>query len=458
MKQTTRRISLFTLIMFITGSIDSIRNLPATALFGTNLLFFFVLSAFVFLIPIAIVSAELSTSNSTENGVYNWVQQAFGEKTAVLAIWLQWINTMVWYPTILSFLAGNIAFIINPQLALDKTYLISVILILFWSLTFLNLKGVQTSARFASICTVVGMVIPMALIFGLIAIWVIKGNPSQIHFTSKNLLPDLTDSESWVSLTAIMTAFLGLELSSVHVNEVDNPRKNFPRAMLISAIFILATMLFGALAIAVVLPKSDIHLVDGVMQIFTRFFQAYHLSFLIPVIAVMLTIGSLGEMINWMISPAKGLFYTAQHGYLPKSLIKTNQANVAYVILIIQAVMVSLVCLAFLLMPSVNGSYWLLTSLSTEIYVIMYLLMLLSAFRLRRNRAQLNIVKSRLQFYLISGIGLIGCIITLIVGFIPPRDINVGTNFHYIFIYSLGVVAMILPVLILYIYKMKRSD
>ena len=87
----------------MTGSIDSIRNLPTTALFGPSLIFFFILGAIFFLLPTGLISAELSSTWPDKGGIYQWTKMAFGEKTGVVAIWLQWINTMVWYPTIFVF-------------------------------------------------------------------------------------------------------------------------------------------------------------------------------------------------------------------------------------------------------------------------------------------------------------------------------------------------------------------
>src|ERR1700683_2627598 len=102
----TKKISFFSLVILIVAAIDNMRNLPAAALFGSSLPFFFVFSAIVFLIPTALVSAELSAAFPEKGGVYHWVDMAFGKKWAMAAIWLQWINTMVWYPTFLSFVAG----------------------------------------------------------------------------------------------------------------------------------------------------------------------------------------------------------------------------------------------------------------------------------------------------------------------------------------------------------------
>src|SRR3990167_6784257 len=131
------RLSVFTLAMLITVSIDSIRNLPTMALFGSSLIFFFILSALVFLIPLSLVCAELSSTWSKQGGVYYWVKMAFGEKTGFIAVWLQWINTMIWFPTILSFIAATLAYLVDPGLMNNKLYLVAVILGVFWFQTLL---------------------------------------------------------------------------------------------------------------------------------------------------------------------------------------------------------------------------------------------------------------------------------------------------------------------------------
>ncbi len=457
------KISIFALVLLITGAIDSIRNLPATALFGSTLIFFFIFSAIIFLIPVALISAELSSTwSEEEGGVYSWVKQAFGENIAFFTIWLQWINTMVWYPTILSFIAGTLAYLINPALAQNKYYLISVVLGVFWSLTFLGLKGLRISAAFAGFCAIVGMILPMTLIIVLALIWLIKGNPIALNLSPSMLIPHWHDGQSWVSLTAIMTSFLGMELAAVHVRNIHNPQRNFPRAIFFSVLLILSTMILGSLAIAFVLPQQKISLVDGVMQAFTNFFQAYHLTALIPMIVILLLLGSLGNMINWIISPAKGLLLAADNGFLPHWLYRLNQRGIAARVLLLQAVLVTLLCFGFFLFPSVNAIYWLFTDLSTELYMLMYMLMFIAAWHLKgkfpHRVRPFAIPGGRKGYYLICTLGLIGCMITLIVGFIPPADsMDLGNPGHFRLVFASGILLMILPAFLLYLRKIKSK-
>jgi len=459
MKQ--KRLTQFALVLLITGAIDNIRNLPQTAMFGSTLIFFFIFAAVMFLIPVALISAQLSSISNEKGGIYHWTCLALGKKAGLLAVWLQWINTLVWFPTILSFIAGTASYFLNPALVNNKTYLVSFVLIAFWSMTFLSLYGVHTSTKFANICSAIGTGIPLLLIIGLGILWVFLGKPLQIHFTSHTIFPSLAHSNSWVSLIAIMTSFLGIELATVHVKEVKDPETTFPRALFISVIVILFTMTMGSLSIALTLPLDQINLVGGVMQAFTNFFHTYHLEVITPFIIFMMVIGGLGSMITWIISPAKGMLQAAEDGYLPDFLKAKNKHGVPSRLLIIQAIVASIACLAFQLMPSVNGSYWLLSNLSTQLYILMYALMFIAALILKKkfpgSKQGFKIPGKQAGTWFVCLLGLMGCITTLIVGFIPPANINVGSTQHYIMSFVIGMLMMTLPVFSFYFFKKKNS-
>ena len=459
---SSEKMSTVALILLITGAIDSIRNLPAAALFGSTLIFFFLLGSIIFLIPIALISAELaSTWPEEEGGVYSWVKHAFGDTMAFFTIWLQWINTLVWYPTILSFIAATLAYLVNPALAHNKTYLISVILIVFWSLTLLALSGLRASAAFASFCAIVGMIIPMGIIIILAMIWLFQGHTLAIDLSPQHLIPHWRDTQSWGSLTAIVTSFLGMELAAAHVRNVKNPQKNFPRAMFFSVVLILITMIFGSLAIAFVLPQEKISLVQGVMQAFTNFFEAYHLQGIMPVIIIMLLLGSLGGMVNWIISPAKGLLLAADQGFLPPYLHHLNKHGIASRVLLLQATCVTILCAGFFLLPSINSIYWLFTALSTELYLVMYVFLFIAAIRLKQKYLcrprHFSVPGGRVGYYATCILGLGGCLISLIVGFFPPEEsLDMHGTLHFRLIFIGGMVLMMIPAGLLYIYRQKR--
>lgn len=442
-------LTIFSLTMITVGSVDSIRNLPATALFGSQLIAFFLLGALFFLIPTALVSAELASGWPKQGGVYIWVKQAFGKKTGFLAIWLQWIENVIWYPTILSFVAGTIGYFINPKLANNAYFLCCVIVSSFWGATWVNLRGMHASAMLSTICAISGLLLPMALIIGLGAFWIAGGNPLHIALDFHSIVPHMQDQAIWVSLTAIILSFCGIEIATVHANDVHDPQRAFPRALIYSVAIILSTLILGSLAIALVLPAQDINLVAGIMQAFDAFFARYHLSWLMPIVAVMLVMGGMGGVSNWIIAPTKGLLVAAQDDNLPPIFQRVNKNGAPVTMLIGQAVIVTILSMLFLLMPSVNGSYWLLTALAAQLYMFMYLFMFLAAIKLRlrypSHPCAFRIPGGIAGLCFVAGVGMIGVITTLVVSFIPPSGIDVGSAFHYELLLIVGLLLMCAP-------------
>ena len=163
-------------------------------------------------------------------------------------------------------------------------------------------------------------------------------------------------------------------------------------------------------------------------------------------------------MVNWIISPAKGLLLAADHGFLPHSLYRLNRHGVASRILLLQAVLVTLLCSMFLILPTVNAIYWLFTALSTELYMMMYVLMFLAAIRLKTKYSHLPrpfaVPGQRIGYYLTCLLGLIGCSITLFIGFFPPAEsLEMSSATHFRLVFSAGILLMLLPAFLLYLRR-----
>lgn len=461
MSNKRHALTIFSLTMITVGSVDSIRNLPATALFGSQLLVFFILGAIFFLIPTALISAELASAWPKQGGVYVWVKKAFGRNVGLVAIWLQWIENIIWYPTILSFVAGTIGYLINPSLTDNPLFLWLIITCSFWGATLVNLGGMRSSALMSNICAVSGLLIPMTLIISLGGIWIFGGNPLQIAFDVKSITPNLSDHSMWVSLTAIMLSFCGVEIATVHANDVHDPQHAFPKSLFYAVLIILSTLMLGSLAIAVVLPSNEISFVSGIMQAFNAFFDKYSMLWFMPIIGVMLVLGGLGGVNNWIIAPTKGLLIAAQDADLPMSLQRVNKQEAPVSLLIAQASIVTVLSSVFLFMPSVNGSYWFITALAAQLYMLMYLLMFLAAIKLRfkfpEHRGSFRIGRGNLGLLIFACMGIIGVLTTLGVSFIPPEGVNIGSVFRYETSLIVGLILMCSPPLILIYRKSKVS-
>jgi putative glutamate/gamma-aminobutyrate antiporter len=411
------------------AAICNIKNFPLMAEYGFSIIAFLILSSLFFFIPVSLISAELA-SGWPERGVYTWIREAFGPKSGFIGVWLQWITNVIWYPTILSFIAATFAYIFMPGLAQNKLFVLGTILITFWGCTLINFLGMRVSGWISTISALLGTILPIGLIILLSAFWVFTQHPIQIQLTWTALLPDFTSYHELVLLSGIFLGLCGMEMSAVHARDVIHPKTEYPKAIALSAGLIIILSALGALSIAAIVPHRELELTSGGMEAFTYLFQAFNAPWAIPLIACIMTIGALGMLSTWIVGPSRGLFATSKDGDLPPVFYKTNKQGMPIGIFITQGIIVSFLCLIFLYMPSVNSAYWILVAMASELYMIMYLMMFIAAIRLRRTHPN---VKRAYQIpggvagmWIVASMGILGSSFAMIIGLFPPSQIEIG--------------------------------
>jgi amino acid transporter len=341
--------------------------------------------------------------------------------------------------------------------------MISSIVVVFWGLTLLNLRGLHISARANNVFVLLGTLLPMAFLIALGFFWFSGEEPIYVSFVPSEVIPALFQLDTWVALVAVIGSFLGMELSTVHLAAVDRPQRTFPIAFFFATLVVLFTMLFGALTIAAVLPQAEINLAGGIMQVFDAFFHEFHLQALIPAATCFIILGSIGGLINWMISPSKGLHFAAKHGFLPTYFTRENSRGVASRVLITQAIIVTFLCGLLFYLPTVNGFYWFLSALSTALYMLMYLMIFLAALRLRKHVAPATEVKrfiipgGKPVLWAICLSGMVGTSLTFCLGFVPPSNVDIGSPVRYTVMIGIGMALFIAPLFLIFRYKKRKN-
>ncbi len=430
-------------------------ELPAE--YGFASLFFFAVAAILFFIPVSMVSAELATGWPKTGGVFVWVKEAFGHRTGFLAIWLLWAENLVYYPAIISFIAGTLAYVFKPALSNNMTYTLCMIIGIFWLTTLANMRGMRTSGWISSFGVIAGTFIPGGLIIGLGILWYCTGHPIQISFTWDSFIPNMSSPTELVLFTGVLVSLCGLEMSAVHARDVQNPQKNYPRAILLSAILTFGLYTLGVLAIALVIPQAKISLVAGSLQAFSVFVNAYGLGWLTPLIAIMLAFGAFGTLSTWIAGPSKGLLAAAQSGDLPPLFRKLNKHEMPVALLIAQAVVVTLFSVVFIIMPTVSSAYWILNATLAQLYLVMYILMFAAAIKLRYKKPDVKraykIPGGIVGMWCVAGLGLVGSCATFFVGFFPPAQIQTGSVAFYVTFLLVSIILGCLAPTIILLFK-----
>ncbi len=454
-KKTKKVLSIFLLAMMNVAIVLSLRGLPLMAEEGSSLVFYLLFSLIIFLIPTALVSAELAAAWPEEGGVFRWVSEAFGEKTGFTAIWLQWVQNIFWYPTILAFAAGALAYLfLAPELASNPLYNVMVILVIYWGTVLINLRGMKASSFLSSSGVILGTILPGILIIALGLIWWLKGEPSAFTFSAKKMIPNFKDFSNLSFLAGIILLFAGMEVNAVHVTEVKNPRHSYPVAILFSVVIVFGIFFFGALSVASVVSTEKISLTAGIMQAFTEFFKPFKLEWLVPIVGFFIAYGTIGGIGAWIVGPSKGILATSRQGLIPPYLSYTNKAGVPSHILWIQGVVISILSLFYLIAPTVSAAFFILTALTVIMYLIMYVLLFAAAIFLRYKKPNVErpykVPGGNIGMWIISGVGILGSLFAIFVGFFPPAQLPFKNPEFYMGSLGIGIVIVLILPQILY--------
>ena len=457
------KLGVFTLAIMNVTAVVSLRGLPAEAEYGLSSAFYYLFAAIVFLIPTSLVAAELAAMfQDKQGGVFRWVGEAYGKKWGFLAIFLQWVESTIWYPTVLTFGAVALAFIgtndaHDMSLASNRYYSLAVVLIIYWLATFISLKGMGWVGKVAKVGGMVGTIIPAGLLMVLAVIYLASGGQSQMNFDG-NFFPDFSNFDNLVLASSIFLFYAGMEMGGIHVKDMENPAKNYPKAVFIGAAITVTIFVLGTFALGIIIPEKDINLTQSLLVGFDNYFKYVHASWLSPIIAVALAFGVLAGVLTWVAGPSKGIFAVGKAGYMPPFFQKTNKLGVQKNILFVQGGAVTVLSLLFVVMPSVQSFYQILSQLTVVLYLIMYMLMFSGAIVLRYKMKKLNrpfrIGKGgNGLMWLVGGLGFCGSLLAFVLSFIPPSQISTGSNTVWFSVLIIGALIVVIAPFIIYASK-----
>jgi len=363
------------------------------------------------------------------------------------------VQNLVFYPTALAATAAVIAYLFNPALAENKMYNLVIIIVVYWAALLINMRGMKTSSRIATIGTILGIILPGVILIVLGAMWVFSGQELAIPVTWQSLVPDMGNINNIIFLSGLFLFFAGMEVSGVHALEVKNPQKDYPKAIFLSAVIVTVIFLLGTLAIAVIIPASQISLTAGIMQTYQAVLGRFNLMWLLPIIVLLAAPGMIVQVSSWIAGPSRGLLVTAKNGDLPPFLQKLNKHEMPVNIMIVQGVLVTVISLIFLLMPSVSSSFWVLTALAALLYLAVYIIMFAAAIKLRKSRPNVprpfKVPGGKHGMWIWGGIGIAACVFAMFFGLFPPDGFAGGNVLSYILFLIIGFVVLFsLPLIV----------
>jgi glutamate:GABA antiporter len=458
-----KSMGVLMLSMISVAAVLSVRNYPSMADEGWQLITWYFVGSFLFLLPLALVSAELASAWPSAGGIYSWIQEAFNTKTGFMSIWAVVVENIPWYPTVLSFIAVSIAYIFSPDphahiLGMpNNVFLAVVMLVIWWGLTLFNFLGPTIAAKLSSVGTILGAIIPSLVLIILGLAWIISGRPSQLPPFSWSVLIPKLDIGALVYSSSIILTFAGIEMSGYYASHVSNPQKSYPRAMFLATIIIFILSVLGTLPIAIVIPLKDISLNGGVIQVTETMFSAFGMSWAVPVMAILLAVGGISLMSTWMLGPLLSMVPISQAGTLPKFFRKENKHGSPTGTLMAQGILITFLALAMALIPGINEVYWVFSSYTTTLLCIYYLPIFAAVIKLRYTKPEVprpfKIIGGTTGVWIIAGVGSLSTIFSGIMALNRPAGVTNISSWGYFIMMVAGTMIWMLPFWLFRIFK-----
>jgi amino acid transporter len=424
-----KEMGFWDVLFFNIATVLGPRWIAAAAHNGTSSISLWVFTAILFFIPYALVVNELSSRFPAEGGLYVWAKEAFGDFHGFVAGWTYWTYTVFYFPALLLASAAMSAYVVGPkgaELSQDRTFLLVVSFTLLGVAVGLNIIGLNIG-KWLQNAGGVSTYLPLVILCG-VAFLVWRQVGSQTHFTLQNMQVHW----SWDTVnfwSQIAFAFTGMELVSAMSDEVRNPQRTLPRAVLASGALIAAMYIAGTIAVLVLLPAGDVSPTSGVFHAVTVGSTLLGVAFLGIVAAMLVSVGNAGGVGSTVAGIARVPFIVGIDRYLPAAFGKIHPKwRTPYISILVQAVLSGGVLLLSQISETMRGAYQVLVDITIIIYFIPFLYMFAAVIKLATrldrttNANAVLIPGGKLGVWIISGIGFLVVLAAIVISAVPPGD------------------------------------
>lgn len=453
----------FIQLMFLTMAFfASIRRVPNIAYAGWESVSFMIFAIVMFVIPISFVSAELATAMPVDGGLPVWISKALSPRWGFVAAWLVWIQMCFGMVTVGAAFADMLATIFGAKELINNNIFIGIVVIgVFWLITLFIIKGVPITA-ISTYGTIFGLFVPLVVLLVCGTIFAVtKDTGALTPPPLSQIIPNASDFDTLSRLSGIIFLFAGMEQASSFANRIDNPRKNYPRAIILATGLVAILFTYAGLVTDAIAGPSGIALADPA-QVFSVMFDSWGIGWVTIAIAVMIALSCVTEISAWTSGPSRSMLRCANAGNLPPAFQKVNKHDIPVPIMILQAVIVTAVALIFVFIPGTNGVFNTILTMAVVLYCVVYILILLSGIIFRRRHPRdshsFKIPGGMPGMWIFSIIGLIGVAFVIFTSFIPPASLrtDAASSTGYVLFILIGMV--VLTAVPLLIYKFRKKE
>ena len=363
----------------------SLRWISFAAAAGPSVLLVWLGAWLTFALPLILSVLKLSSRFPQEGGLYLWSKQAFGEFGGFMAGWTYWTSNLPYFPTVLYFAAGSALYIRGGTAAVAGTspaFFIAFSLVSLLVITVLNIRGLELG-KWVNNLGAAGMWIPILVLVGIAAAALHRFG-SATQFTAAALVPEasLKDAIFW---SAIAFALCGCEAASFMGDEIADPRRNVPRALLTGSLLSTFGYILGTIAILVLLPYHTVDTLEGLLQAVADGASRLGLAGVLAPVALLILVSNVGAAGAFLAACSRVPFVAGLDRYLPAAFARLHPRwATPHVSLWTQFIAAAVFVFLGQAGTSVKGAYEVLVSMTVISTFIPYLFLFAAMVRLAR--------------------------------------------------------------------------
>jgi len=422
-----RRVMGFAdLVMFYVVTGISLRWIATAASAGPGSIAVWIFAWACFYVPLALSVIELSARYPQQGGMYIWSKRAFGDFSGYMTGWTYWTSNLSYYPSVFYFTASNALFVFGPRairFSNSKAFYISSALGLLALITILNVVGLHRGKWLHNIGSI-GMWMPV-LILAAMGVFVWRQFGQATSFAPQNLVPQLhlKNMLIWATITF---AICGCETGSLMGEEIKDPQRNLPRALLLAGLIVTLCYVGGTIAILLALPSGEVSNLQGIMQAVVKAAEKLGWLNLVPLTAALIAVGNVGAASGFLAASARVPFAAGIDRFLPSAFGKLHPRwGTPHVSLIVQTAVAAVMIFLGQAGTNVKGAYDVMVSISIIGVFIPYLYVFASMFKVQNEPVPaggFRVPGGRLVARVVACVGFLTTLLTIIFSVIPSPD------------------------------------
>jgi amino acid transporter len=421
-----RGIRFRDLVLFYVVVALNVRWTSTAAAAGPSILIIWIAALACFYIPLSASVMELSSRHPEEGGIYVWTRTAFGDFTGFIAAWMYWMSNLPFFASVLYFGAASVLIPFGARAAgLNGNPLYYMGFATFWLIVTvaLNIRGVDEGKWLNNVCSI-GSLVPLALLMLMAAASWLRFGPAT-QFTKASITPhwSLDNAVFW---SGVFFAFGGIEAASAMGDEIQNPRKTMPWAILLGGTIVTLGYIGGTAALLVALPSEAVSGLEGFVNGVNALAARLGLGWVLVPVALLVGVNTVGSTAANLSSTSRLPFVAGIDHYLPPVFGSIHaKYRTPWVAIGAYGFFSVLVAILGQAGTTVRGAYDALVSMAIISYFIPYLLLFASMIKLQSEPAGPNVRRVPGKSPVAIALGLIGFVATgatIVLALFPGAD------------------------------------